>query len=268
MVDEAGSDICYENYDAVVAMSEPPAMPPSERVIVVEESQFTVLATDDAIPSPPVLPDVDATTFAPETAALPSLGSLHPTAPATRSSRNFTVTVPVTVRLPVEAFYRNFPTDASGRRRRVITTNLTYDVAVELPESRTPSVTEKPESPTFSGADQNEVGSPKIYRSTSLQNAPQLVKRPSEEEVIGHNWIKFQDEEQLHVLPGDNPAQMTSMQKRHARKYSQWATLRSKLRNTGKYIGEKLAGSEVYGGDKSKNEQAGKEATTPSEQDI
>ncbi|CAN9201390.1 unnamed protein product [Alternaria alternata] len=318
-VDEPRPEIYCNNCNAIIRKPDAPAVPSSERVVVVEEGPYTVTATDDATPPPLISLDANDPSSASDTTAIPSITPSHPTAQAWKSPKNFTVTVPIVVHLPVEAFYRNFPTDASGRRRRIITTNLTYDVTVELPETRIPSednplptsyarpvnpwssttgqcrstVIDEPESlprskaghyehapdapqsseqpdMNFPGTGINEItplsdkqlgmnasdraGDGRVLRSDSAQNTPQLIKRPSEEEVIGHNWIKFHDEGQSHVSLSDNPPQMTTMQERHAPRDSRWVALRNKLRDTGEHIGEKLKGSGDYEGNKLKKE--------------
>ncbi|CAN9228295.1 unnamed protein product [Alternaria alternata] len=318
-VDEPRPGIYCNNCNAIIRKPDAPAVPSSERVVVVEEGPYTVTATDDATPPPLISLDANDPSSAPDTTAIPSITPSHPTAQAWKSPKNFTVTVPIVVHLPVEAFYRNFPTDASGRRRRIIMTNLTYDVTVELPETRIPSednplptsyarpvnpwssttgqcrstVIDEPESlprskaghyehapdapqsseqpdMNFPGTGIDEItplsdkqlgmnasdraGDGRVLRSDSAQNTPQLIKRPSEEEVIGHNWIKFHDEGQSYVSLSDNPPQMTTMQECHAPRDSRWVALRNKLRDTGEHIGEKLKGSGDYESNKLKKE--------------
>lgn len=91
-----------------------------------------------------------------------------------------------------------------------------------------------------------EAGVEEVPETAPRQNKPQLTKRPSEEEVIGHNWIKFHGAEQSHASPNDSPSQMTTLQERNAPSDSRRAVLRSTLRN----IGEKLRGSGSYKGNK------------------
>jgi hypothetical protein len=97
-----------------------------------------------------------------------------------------------------------------------------------------------------------EAGGREISGPIFPRNTPRPVKRPSEEDVIGHNWIKFHGEEQSHASPNDSPAQMTTVQERNAPRDSRRAALRNKLRNIGKNIGEKSEGS---GENKSKKQR-------------
>jgi hypothetical protein len=92
-----------------------------------------------------------------------------------------------------------------------------------------------------------ELGGRAVTESVPQQTQPQLVKRPSEEEVMGHNWIKFRDREHLHAALNDT----TTSQEGNAQRGSRWVILRSTLRN----IGKKFRGSGTFKGKKAKKQK-------------
>jgi hypothetical protein len=135
-LDEAES----KTYSDTILEPNPPVESPAEW-LDVDQRKYSIVATDDATPSPRSLSNTYAPSFATNTASPLSLAPSYSATTQSKQRYEFEITVPVTVRLPVEAFYHNYPVDALGRRR-VMTTNLNYEGPVDLPETQIPSADE------------------------------------------------------------------------------------------------------------------------------